>query len=38
MEIIQDNAKKLVQIWLTRQETEDAAVQERLKLMYAQWK
>lgn len=38
MGIIQDNAKKLVQIWLTRQETEDAAVQERLKLMYAQWK
>ena len=38
MEIIQDNAKKLVQVWLTRMESEDAAVQERLKPMYAQWK
>ena len=38
MEIIQDDAKKLVQVWLTRQETENAAVQEHLKPMYAQWK
>ena len=38
MEIIQDNAKKLVQVWLTRQEGEDSAVQERLQPMYAQWK
>lgn len=38
MEIIQDDAKKLVQVWLTRQEGEDSAVQERLKPMYAQWK
>ena len=33
MEIIQDDAKKLVQVWLTRKESEDAAVQERLKPM-----
>ena len=38
MEIIRDDAKKLVQVWLTQQETEDTAVQEHLKPMYAQWK
>ena len=38
MEIIQDDAKKLVQVWLTRKESEDAAVQANLKPMYAQWK
>lgn len=38
MEIIQDDAKKLVQVWLTRQEGEDSAAQERLQPMYAQWK
>lgn len=38
MEIIRDDAKKLVQVWLTRQEGEDSAVQERLQPMYAQWK
>lgn len=38
MEIIQDDAKKLVQVWLTRQEGENSAVQERLQPMYAQWK
>ncbi len=38
MEIIRDDTKKLVQVWLTRQEGEDSAVQERLQPMYAQWK
>lgn len=38
MEIIQDDAKKLVQVWLTRTESEDATVQAHLKPMYAQWK
>ena len=38
MGIIQDDAKKLVQVWLTRQEGENSAVQERLQPMYAQWK
>ena len=38
MEIIQDDAKKLVQVWLTRQEGENSVVQERLQPMYAQWK
>lgn len=38
MEIIRDDAKKLVQVWLTRQEGENSAVQERLQPMYAQWK
>ena len=38
MEIIQDDAKKLVQVWLSRKESEDAAVQTNLKPMYAQWK
>ena len=38
MEIIRDDAKKLVQVWLTRQEGEDSAVQARLQPMYAQWK
>ena len=38
MEIIRDDAKKLVQVWLTRHEGQDSALQERLKPMYAQWK
>ena len=38
MEIIQDDAKKLVQVWLTRNEAEDDALQCQLKPMYAQWK
>ena len=38
MEIIRDDAKKLVQVWLTRQEAGDEALQNRLKPMYAQWK
>ena len=38
MEIIRDDAKKLEQVCLTRQEGEDSAVQERLQPMYAQWK
>lgn len=38
MEIIRDDAKKLVQVWLTRQEGENSAVQERLQPLYAQWK
>ena len=38
MEIIQNDAKKLVQIWLTRKEAEDDALQIQLKPMYAQWK
>ena len=38
MEIIRDDEKKLVQVWLTRQEAGDEALQNRLKPMYAQWK
>ena len=38
MEIIQDDAKKLVQVWLSRKESGDEALQSRLKPMYAQWK
>ena len=38
MEIIQDDTKKLVQVWLTRNEAEDDALQRRLKPMYGQWK
>ena len=38
MEIIQDEAKKLVQVWLSRKEAEDEAVQNQLKLKYAIWK
>lgn len=38
MEIIQDEEKKLVQVWLTRKESENPAVQKHLKPMYAQWK
>lgn len=38
MEIIQNDAKKLVQVWLTRKEAEDDALQNQLKPMYAQWK
>ena len=38
MEIIQDDAKKLVQVWLSQKESRDEALQNRLKPMYAQWK
>ena len=38
MEIIRDDAKKLVQVWLSQRESRDAALQSRLKPMYAQWK
>ena len=38
MEIIQDDAKKLVQVWLSRKESGDEALQNQLKPMYAQWK
>lgn len=38
MEIIQDEAKKLVQVWLSRKEAEDEEVQNQLKLKYAFWK
>lgn len=38
MEIIQDEAKKLVQVWLSRKEAEDEAMQNQLKLKYAIWK
>ena len=38
MEIIQDDAKKLVQVWLSQKESKDEALQNRLKPMYAQWK
>ena len=38
MEIIQDDAKKLVQVWLSRKESGDEALQSQLKPMYAQWK
>lgn len=38
MEIIQDDKKKLIQIWMTQQESGDESLQNRLKPMYAQWK
>ena len=38
MEIIRDDAKKLVQVWLSQKESSDEALQNRLKPMYAQWK
>lgn len=38
MEIIQDDAKKLVQVWLSRKESGDEALKSQLKPMYAQWK
>lgn len=38
MEIIRDDKKKQIQIWMTQQESQDEALQNRLKPMYAQWK
>lgn len=38
MEIVRDDEKKLIQVWLTNQEREDDALQSRLKSMYAGWK
>ena len=38
MEIIQDDAKKLMQVWLSQKESRDEGLQNRLNPMYAQWK
>ena len=38
MEVIRDDKKKRIQIWMTQQESQDEALQNRLKPMYAQWK
>ena len=38
MEIIRDDKKKQIQIWMTQQESQDEALQNRLNPMYAQWK
>lgn len=38
MEIIRDDKKKRIQIWMTQRESQDEALQNRLKPMYAQWK
>lgn len=38
MEIIRDDQAKQIQIWMTRQESQDDALQDRLKPAYAQWK
>lgn len=38
MEVYRDDQKKLVQVWLTRAESQDKDLQCRLKSMYPQWK
>ena len=38
MEIIVDDIKKRVEVWLTREEKEDAALREYLKETYARYK
>ena len=38
MEIYCDDQKKLIQIWLTKQESQDNSLQRRQKHMYAHWK
>lgn len=38
MEIIRDEKKKQIQIWMTQQESQDKTLQSRLKPMYTQWK
>lgn len=38
MEVYRNDQKKLIQIWLTKQESQDQSLQSRLKPMYTQWK
>ena len=38
MEIERDEEKKIISIWLTKQESRDHALRDRLKPLYAQWK
>lgn len=38
MEIIRDEKKKQILIWMTQQESQDKTLQSRLKPMYTQWK
>ena len=38
MEIERNEEKKIISIWLTKQESRDQALRDRLKPLYAQWK
>ena len=38
MEIVRDDEKKMIQVWLSQKESRDEALQNCLKPMYAQWK
>ena len=38
MEVRQDHEKKIIEVWLTKAEKADEAMQCRLRPMYARWK
>lgn len=38
MEVHRDSSKKVIEVWLTRAEKADEALQCRLRPMYARWK
>lgn len=38
MEVNRDEEKKIVEVWLTRKESQDEALHNRLKRLYAEWK
>ena len=38
MEIARNEEKKIISVWLTKAESKDEALQNRLKPMYAKWK
>ena len=38
MEIERNEEKKIISVWLTKAESKDEALQNRLKPMYAKWK
>ena len=38
MEFYRDDQKKMIQIWLTKAESQDEALRERLAPLYTEWK
>jgi len=38
VEIERNEEKKIISVWLTKQESRDQALRDRLKPLYAQWK
>lgn len=38
MDVNRDEEKKIIEVWLTRKESQDEALHNRLQPLYAEWK